>query len=227
MKKSNLLKSTGSALFLVLASQFIAVDAMATTQIQNQAIGLQVIPIPTTTPDRRCLACHTVGYVAGQEKADKVNLKPGYQAAWKANPSTLANLKTLLNVLPTTTVGLANSGLAKSDIYEVICTTGASYLTSSVKDLAPVKLATVSTQVIKGTLVSPVVTDAVDGNTAYSAVTTKVVGGVGPYSVKVNKSAYTGTLAAQKGAETYTAQLACRTAAGALTGLAWRITTNQ
>ncbi|MEQ1739850.1 MAG: hypothetical protein ABL884_08085 [Methyloglobulus sp.] len=224
MKKSNLLKSTGSALFLVLAFQFMAVDALATEQIENQAIGLKVIPLPTKPPsvDRRCLACHTTGFA----NADKGNLKPGYQAAYKLNKSTLANLKTLLNTLPTTTVGLTNSGLAKTDIYEVICATGATSLTSQVKDLAPAKLATVSTQVTKGAAVSPLITDGVDGDAVYSAAT-KLAGGVGPYSVRVNKSAYTGTIATQKGAETYAGLLSCRTATNVATGLAWRIIQNQ
>ncbi len=226
MIKNTTFSKVQYAFIFAIAAQFAAIDAIATPEIQNQAIGLKVIPIPTTSPDRRCLACHTVGYVAGKEKADKTNLKPGYQTAWTADKAKLTKLKTLLNVLPTTTVGLAGSGLAKTDVYEVICTTGASYLTSSVKDLAPVKQAKVTTQVTKNPAVSPVSTDAVDNDSAYSA-STKLVGGVGPYSVKISKTAYTGTVAAEKGAETYTGQLACKTATNASTGLAWRITQNQ
>jgi hypothetical protein len=211
-------------LFLALAPFLMATGAMASTSIQSKAIALQVIPAPTKTPiDRNCLACHTTG----QAKADVVNLKPGYQAAYKANKTTLANLKTLLNVLPTTTVGLTNSGLAKTDIYEVICAPGGLSLESSVKDLAPVKLPVVSTQVTKGTLLSPLGNDTVDGDAIYSKAT-KLLGGPGAiYSVKINKSAYTGTVATHKGPESYTGQLACRNTTGALTGLAWRIIQNQ
>lgn len=223
----NAFKAKSTLLFVAIAAQFLTVDALATQNIQNQAIGLQVIPNPTTVPDRRCLACHTVGYVGGVEKADKTNLKPGYQAAWKADQTKLTKLKTLLNVLPTTTVGLAGSGLAKTDKYEVICTTGAATLTSSVRDLAPPNmLAKVTTQVKKGAAGSPVATDLVDGDAAYSAPVT-LAGGVGVYTVNVTKTAYTGTVANQKGPESYTGQLACKTAAGALTGLAWRIIQNQ
>jgi hypothetical protein len=224
MNKRNKLRNRASALFLVLTPLVLANDAWSNPTIQTRAIALQVIPAPTTTPiNRNCLACHT----AGQATADVINLKPGYQAAYRLNTTTLTNLKTLLNVLPTTTVGLVNSGVAKTDIYEVICAPGGVSLSSSVKDLAPVKLPFVSTQVTKGTVLSPLSTDPIDGDAIYS-VATKLVGAAGAvYSVKINKDAYTGTLATNMGAETYTAQLACRNAANALTGLAWRITQNQ
>lgn len=220
MNKTKVLHSISSVLLMTSASLVMVTDACATSQIQSKAVLLKVIPAPTTATN--CLGCHTTG----SANADKNNLKPGYQTAYKANTSTLATLKALLNVLPTTTVGLANSGLAKTDIYEVTCATGATSLTSQVKDLAPVKLATVSTQVTKGTAVSPLSTDGVDGDAVYS-VATKLAGGVGPYNVKVNKSAYTGTVTTQKGAETYAGLLSCRTATNVATGLAWRIIQNQ
>lgn len=221
MNKTKVLHSISSVLLMTSASLVMVTDASATQSIQTKAIGLKVIPAPTTVTN--CLACHTTG----SANADTKNLKPGYQAAYKANTTTLANLKALLNVLPTTTVGLAGSGLAKTDIYEVTCATGATSLTSQVKDLAPVKLATVSTQVTKGAAVSPLSTDTTpDGDAVYS-VATKLAGGVGPYNVRVNKSAYTGTVATQKGAETYAGLLSCRTATNVATGLAWRIIQNQ
>lgn len=128
MNKTKVLHSISSVLLMTSASLVMVTDAWATPQIQSQAVLLKVIPTPTTVTN--CLACHTVGSAA----ADIPNLKPGYQAAYKANTTTLANLKALLNVLPTTTVGLAGSGLAKTDIYEVTCATGATSLTSQVKD---------------------------------------------------------------------------------------------
>lgn len=212
------------ALGLVLASLIGITDALAKPEIQAQAIALNVIPAPTFFPvNRNCLACHT----GGVEIASLINLKPGYRSAYLANPTSLSNLKTLLNVLPNTTVGLVNSGVAKTDIYEVICAAGGVSLSASVKDLAPVKAPTVSTQVTKGTAVSTLSTDKVDGDGNYSAAT-KLVGGAGAiYSVKIIKSAYTGTAAADKGAETYTGQLACRDTNNVQTGLAWRITQNQ
>jgi len=220
MHKSIMTKRSSYAAVLLSASLAVATSAWANPQIQAQAVALKVIPAPTTVT--QCLACHTTG----QANADIPNLKPGYQAAYKLNKTTLANLKALLNVLPTTTVGLAGSGLAKTDVYEVTCVTGAASLSASVIDLAPVKLATVSTQVTKGTIASAVSTDTKDGDTLYS-VPTKLVGGVGPYLVKVNKSAYTGTVATEKGAETYAGKLSCLTAANVPTGLAWRIVQNQ
>lgn len=199
-------------------------NAWANATIQTKAIALLVIPAPSKTPiDRNCLACHN----GGQAKASKTDLKPGYQAAYLADKVKLGKLKSLLNVLPTTTVGLVNSGLAKTDIYEVICVPGGTSLSSSVKDLPTVKLPVVSTQVVKGALTSPLSNDSVDGDATYSSAT-KLTGGIGSiYNVKINKSAYTGTLATHKGSETYTAQLACRNSAGAQVGLAWRIIQNQ
>ena len=220
MHKSIMTKRSCYAAVLLSASLAVATSAWANPQIQAQAVALKVIPAPTTVT--QCLACHTTG----QANADIPNLKPGYQAAYKLNKTTLANLKALLNVLPTTTVGLAGSGLAKTDVYEVTCATGATSLSSSVKDLAPIKLATISTQVTKGTAVSALSTDTKDGDTVYS-VATKLAGGVGPYLVKVNKSAYTGTVATEKGPETYAGLLSCRTATNLPTGLAWRIIQNQ
>ena len=209
--------------FLLLPSLLLATDTWARPTIQAKAVALQIIPAPTINPNRNCLACHT----AGIELAGLANLKPGYRDAYFLDTNTLTKLKAIMNILPTTTVGLTNSGLAKTDIYEVICAPGGVSLESSVKDLAPLKLPIVSTQVTKGTSVSPISNDTIDGDAAFSKAT-KLVGGAGAvYSVKVNKSAYTGTLATHKGPETYTGLLACKNAAGAATGLAWRTLQNQ
>lgn len=226
MSKQKMFRSLGAALLVLSGSQFVTVDALATQQIYSQAVALRVIP-PTPTATQ-CMACHTVWTLSG---ADKTNLKAGYRNAWLANTTTLATLKTLLNTLPVTTVGAAGSGAAKSDVYEVYCanqnaTTPPATLTAWVKDLAPVKLATVSIQIKKGTAVSVLRTDAVDGDAAFSPATA-LAGGAGPYTVTVTKSAYTGTVATQLGPETYSGLLACKTAAGVQTGISWRLATNQ
>jgi hypothetical protein len=224
MNRLTALSNKKAVFFLLLPSLLLATDTWAKPTIQAKAVALQIIPAPTTSPvNRSCLACHT----AGIGSAGLANLKPGYRDAYLLDKTNLSKLKAILNVLPTTTVGLTNSGLAKTDIYEVICAPGGVSLESSVKDLAPVKLPVVSTQVTKGTLLSPLGNDTVDGDAAYSKAV-KLAGGAGAiYSVKINKSAYTGTIATHKGPETYTGQLACKNAAGALTGLAWRTIQNQ
>ena len=198
--------------------------AQGSPSIQSKAVLLQVITAPTTKPvNRNCLACHT----AGSATASLSNLKPGYQAAYLQDKTKLTQLKTLLNVLPTTTVGTANLGAAKTDIYEVICATGGVSLGASVKDLAPVKVHAVGIQVTAGASASTVSKDPVDGDANYSAETKLAGGANAVYSVKVTKDAYNGTVAANLGPETYTGQLACRNAANVQTGLAWRITQNQ
>jgi hypothetical protein len=100
-------------------------------------------------------------------------------------------------------VGSTKSGRARTDVYQVTCAAGATALTASVIDLAPVKAPTISIQLAKGTATSPLSKDPVDGNTAYSAPTT-LAKGAGIYSMKINKSAST-----VKGAESYTAKYSC------------------
>jgi hypothetical protein len=123
------------------------------------------------------------------------------------------------------TVGLANSGLAKTDIYVVHCIPPATKLFVHVKDLAPVKLPVVSIQAIKGGS-SPLSNDAVDGDANYSPVQT-LAAGSGDYTMSVNKSAYTGTLAAHKGPETYIAEFHCQNASGSHTDTTWDLIQNQ
>ena len=123
------------------------------------------------------------------------------------------------------TVGLANSGLAKTDVYTVHCPAPATKLYLHVKDLAPVKLPVVSIQAIKGGS-SPLSNDAVDGDAAYSPVAT-LAAGSGDYRLNVNKSAYTGTLAAHKGAEVYIAEFHCQDAGGNHTDTTWDMIQDQ
>ncbi|MEQ1484446.1 hypothetical protein [Methyloglobulus sp.] len=130
-------------------------------------------------------------------------------------------------------VGLAGSGLAKTDVYVVSCFDGGDFpgvvptrLHIEVLDKAPVKLPLVSIQATKGTASSTLSTDAVDGNTAYSPVAT-LAGGAGDYTLKVNKSAYTGTVATHKGPETYVARFHCEDNAGNHAGTEWIMTQNQ
>ncbi len=199
---------------------FIA-NAQASTQIQAQAIALKVIPTPNTTWN--CLACHN----NGSDIASQKDLKPGYSTAYQQDRSKLTKLKLKLNELPSTSVGLNNSGLAKVDIYQVLCTSDAVSLEASVRDKAPVKLPIVSAQVTKGASVSAVANDAVDGDANFSPLAKLTGGANATYSVKINKSAYTGTVATHKGAELYDGKLACRNKTGVQTGLAWRIIQNQ
>ncbi len=110
-------------------------------------------------------------------------------------------------------VGLAGSGLAKTDVYTLACPTSTAKLYIRVKDLAPVKAPSVSIQATKGTSSSALSTDAVDGDANYSPALT-LSAGSGTYTFKVNKSAYTGTSATHKGAETYVAEIHCQDSAG-------------
>jgi hypothetical protein len=213
-----LLRSFMAVLVLMSASQFMMTDASATPQIQGLAVtkGIKV-----TT----CTSCHTS--MAGS----KTNLKPGYAAAFKLDKVALTRLKNKINGCPvgqalnqTTflcvapiakagTVGLAASGLAKTDVYSVTCGAGTTALWVSVIDLAPIKLPLVSIQAKKGTIASALSTDAADGNTVYSPLV-KVAGAAGAFTVNVNKSAYVGALAAHKGPESYIARFSCRNAVG-------------
>ena len=123
-------------------------------------------------------------------------------------------------------VGLAKSGLAKTDLYVVHCPAPATTLYLRVKDLAPVKLPLVSIQATNGSSSTPLSTDVRDGNAIYSPATT-LTAGPGDYTLSVNKSAYTRTLAAHKGAETYVAEFHCRDASGNHTETTWDMTQNQ
>lgn len=213
MKNANNLKITGSAVFLVLASQFAAVDAMATDKIYGQAVALKVVPVtPTATNTTKCMACHAVPAGA---KADKNNLKPNIKTAWSKDTAKLTFLKAELNKIPPTPIGTATSGAAKTNVYEVYCVAPATSLTASVSDLAPANPATISIQIKKGTALSPAKADAVDGDAGFSPTTT-LSGGVGPYTVNVTKSAST-----QAGIENYKGLLSCKNGAAAV-GLAWR-----
>jgi hypothetical protein len=234
MYKANVFKRFIPALLLMLASLGMMTDASATTQIYASAKGKG---IKVTS----CQSCHTGA--SGSES--KGNLKPGYQAAYNLDKVGLTRLKNKINGCPvgqalnqTTflcvpaitkagTVGLAGSGLAKTDVYAVTCGTGTAALWVSVKDLAPVKLPLVSIQAKKGAVSSPLSTDAgVDGNALYSPLV-KVAGVAGAFTVNVNKSAYTGTLAAHKGAESYTALFSCRKADGTQVGTTPVLKQNQ
>jgi hypothetical protein len=101
-------------------------------------------------------------------------------------------------------VGYTTRGIARTDVYLVTCAAGATALTASVIDLAPVKAPTISIQLARRTATSPLSRDPVDGDAAYSAPTTLAKGAV-TYSMKINKSAST-----VKGAESYTAKYSCK-----------------
>jgi|GEM_PF-1512260 len=219
MKPSNF---SNHVMFCVTFMSFAFVaNAHALPQIQTQAIALKVIPTPNST--WTCLACHYNG--AGS--ASYRNLKPGFATAYSQDTINLTKLKAKLNDLPDATLGLFNSGLAKQDIYHVICNSDGVSLGLSVRDNKPIKLPIISAQISEGTKVSPLVKDSLDGDANFSLVT-KLVGGTNAiYSVIVTKSAYTGTLSEHKGDEIYNGKLACRNSKGALTGLAWRIVQNQ
>jgi len=132
--------------------------------------------------------------------------------------------------LPDSSVGLAGSGAAKSDVYNVNCyddgSGAAAKIFIQVTDLAPVKSAKVSIQAHKGTQTSALSTDAKDGD-AVPSPGTLFAAGAGDYTVTVNKSAYTGTVAKQKGAELYYGTAHCETSSGVHTGTDISMTQNQ
>lgn len=105
-------------------------------------------------------------------------------------------------------VGIATSGVARTDVYTLACPTGTAKLYIRVKDLAPVKAPLVSIQATKGTSSSALSTDAVDGDANYSPALT-LSAGSGVYTFKVNKSA-----SSVVGIETYTAEIHCQDSAG-------------
>jgi hypothetical protein len=198
-----------------------AANAHALPEIQTKAVTLKVIPIPNGT--WTCLACH----YNGSGSASYRNLKPGLSTAYNQDTINLTKLKAKLNELPNTAVGLSNSGLAKTDIYQVVCTLDGVSMGVAVRDNAPVKSTIISAQMSQGTKTSPIVTDSLDGDGKFSLVTKLVGGANATYTVNVTKSAYTGTLSEHKGSEIYNGKLACRNSKGAMTGLAWRIIQDQ
>jgi hypothetical protein len=111
------------------------------------------------------------------------------------------------------TIGLAGSGVAKTDVFAVTCETGTKFLTVGVLDKAVPKRSTnLSVQIIKsGSSASSQSTDYTD-DAKYSALV-KLNGAAGPYMVLVNKPSYVGTESANKGAENYIALFSCRSAA--------------
>ena len=121
-------------------------------------------------------------------------------------------------------VGIANSGVARTDVYAVTCSNDGSgapaKLTVRIKDLAPVKAPLVSTQLSKSGASSPLSTDARDGDTLFSPFVT-LARGAGVYTLRVNKSASTVV-----GIETYIADFHCQTAGGVHTGTSWRLIQN-
>jgi hypothetical protein len=118
-------------------------------------------------------------------------------------------------------VGLATSGVARTDVYAVTCAAGTQNLSVSVMDLPPIKAALVSIQATKGTASSALSTDTVDGN-AYHSPLVRLAGGAGVYMVKVNKAT-----SAVIGVETYKAQFSCQNAKGIPTGTKSLIKQNQ
>jgi hypothetical protein len=205
----------------IIMPLLLSAEAQALPQIQSQAIALKVIPALSGT--WTCLACHYNG--AGS--ASYRNLKPGLSAAFHEDTVKLTQLQAKLSELPDATVGLASSGQAKVDSYQVICNSNAVSLEFSVRDKMPVKLPVISAHVSLGANASPVTIDSVDGDANFSPVTKLVGGAKAIYTVKVRKSVYSGALDDHKGAEIYDGKLACRTRRGAQTGLAWRVSQNQ
>jgi hypothetical protein len=119
-------------------------------------------------------------------------------------------------------VGIATSGVAKTDVYVVKCPAPGAKLWAHVKDLAPVKAPLVSTQVTKGTASSSLSIDSKDGDTLYSSPAVTLAAGSGNYTLKVNKSA-----SSVIGIETYIAEFHCQTAGGVHSDTTWSMTQNQ
>ena len=111
-------------------------------------------------------------------------------------------------------IGLANSGAARTDVWTVTCPGDSTSLSVAIKDLAPVKTPIISIQATKSGKSSPLSSDrGKDGDALYSPLVT-LAKGAGVYTVKVNKPLYTGSVAANKGAELYNALFYCQNKAG-------------
>jgi hypothetical protein len=111
------------------------------------------------------------------------------------------------------TIGIADSGVAKTDVFAVTCETGTKFLTVGVLDKAVPKRSTnLNIQIIRsGSSASSQATDYTD-DSKYSALV-KLNGAAGLYIVLVNKPSYVGAESANKGAENYIALFSCRSAA--------------
>jgi hypothetical protein len=111
------------------------------------------------------------------------------------------------------TIGLAGSGVAKTDVFAVTCATGTKFLSVGVLDKAVPKRSTnLSIQIIKPeSSASSQATDYTD-DAKYSSLV-KLNGAAGLYAVLVDKPRYDGTDSANKGAENYIALFSCRSAA--------------
>ena len=111
------------------------------------------------------------------------------------------------------TIGLAGSGVAKTDVFAVTCETGTKFLTVGVLDKAVPKRSTnLSIQILRtGSSASSQATDYTD-DAKYSALV-KLNAAAGLYTVLVNKPSYVGAESANKGAENYIALFSCRSAA--------------
>ena len=116
------------------------------------------------------------------------------------------------------TVGLANSGVARTDVFEVTCAVGAKSLTVAILDTdIPKRSAQLSIQIIKPEISASIpVNDNID-DSKYSNLV-KLNGAAGIYTVLVNKSEYFGTDLANKGAENYIALFSCRNSANSQVG---------
>jgi hypothetical protein len=215
MHRKNVVGNFASALLLMSVSLGMVTDASANQKILDKAKALKILPAGAS-----CTSCHTAAPTLKASykvayTADKAGLT-GLRNLIKGCPSgqTLDKIKYVCQVAKAGTVGLAGSGLAKTDVYAVTCGAGTAALWVSANDLAPVKLPLVSIQAKKGTGASAMSADTgVDGNAIYSPWV-KVAGAAGAFTVNVNKSAYTGTVAANKGAESYSARFSCRKADG-------------
>jgi hypothetical protein len=140
-------------------------------------------------------------------------------------------------------VGSAISDASVTDVYEVICPEGASYLFAAVRDAAPVKTPLISIQLTNDGSSSGLETDKVDGNADFSP-TVKLAKGTGLFHMYVDKSALatcnSGVDNNQHsahdvsprsqciGAELYTAKFSCRDDQNViLDGTTWRLTQDQ
>lgn len=180
-----------------------------------------------------CLSCHT------SPTGGKATLRPNIERAYDLDKVGLTRLKNLINGCPTgqvlntssflcerliaisSTVGLATSGAARSDVYAVTCGAGSAFLDVSIKDNAPAKTSLVTIQSVRNALVSPLSIDTVDGDALYSP-TARLIGGAGVYWMIINKS-----LSSVVGLESYTAKLSCRNSVGTQTATSLVIKQNQ
>ncbi len=105
-------------------------------------------------------------------------------------------------------LGIATSGRAATDVYQISCPAGTAKLYLHIKDLAPDLPSQLSIQATKNSKASTLSVDGKDGDAFYSSAVT-LTRGPGTYLITINKN-----LSSTNGLETYGAEFHCQDAGG-------------